>query len=357
MNRKTLLLSFGAIVMLGSACAVLWVQTRSIKQREVAALEAARAEADVRAQQEVRLQEAEKERARVEKQNTQLAELAQNLRRDSDARTSNLTARIERLAKSGGGAGGGSAGTGSEPGGGPGGFGEMMSKMMEDPAMQEMIRTQQKSVMKKMYGALFKELNLSPDDQKKLTDLMLDSQMGAANHMSALMGQDKAAKEQAAAAMADGQKKANEDIKSLLGEEKFGQYERYQKTIADRMVLDQFQERLGDTPLADAQREKLLQAMIEERQRVPPIFSDAPEKTAETMSMLSNAEQMEKHLKWQEELNERVTVRAGQWLNPEQLEEFTKFQASQVNMQRMGLKMMKEMSGGGKGSPPPPAAK
>ena len=67
------------------------------------------------------------------------------------------------------------------------GFGDMLAKMMADPAMKKMMRQQQAAAMDMMYGPLFKEINLSPDDKEKFKELLLDRQMKAVETGGAFM--------------------------------------------------------------------------------------------------------------------------------------------------------------------------
>jgi hypothetical protein len=354
MNRKFFVLAVVFVVALGTACVLLLQQLNSTRQREQAAAVAAQVEVEARVQNEERLHAAERDRARVEKQNTELAALTHTLRQSEAQQASNATALAQKLKSAGVRSGTEAGDPAADPSSG-GGMGDMMSKMMQDPAMKEMIRSQQKSMMKTMYGALFKELNLSTDDQKKLTDLLLDSQMGGMDNLGELMGKDEAARQNAVSAMTDKNNKLKEDIKGLLGNEKFTQYENYQQTMGDRMVLDLFEKQLGDTPLRDEQSKQLLALMADERGKVPPVISEDPAKAGETFAKMASEESMKQHLKWQEDLNQRVQVRAAQVLNPAQLEEFTEFQSAQLKMQQMGLKMAKEMFGGSKDRTPPAA--
>ncbi len=363
MNRKFLVLAVVFVVALGTACVLLLQQLNSTRQREQAAAVTARVEVEARVQNEERLHTAERDRARVEKQNTELAALTHTLRQSEAQQASNATSLAQKLksagVRSGNSQGGSTSGTeAGDPAADPssgGGMADMMSKMMQDPAMKEMIRSQQKTMMKTMYGALFKELNLAADDQKKLTDLILDSQMGGMDNLGELMGKDDAARQNAVSAMTDKNNKLKEDIKGLLGEEKFAQYESYQKTMGDRMVLDQFQEHLGDSPLRDDQSKQLLQLLADERGRVPPVISEDPDKAGDAFAKMASEEALNQQLKWQEDLNQRVLGRAAQVLTTDQLKEFTEFQTTQLNMQRMGLKMAREMFGGSKTRTPPAA--
>jgi hypothetical protein len=350
MNRKIiLLLSAAAAIGLGAACVVLVLMLNVQRQRERAAAEAAVAEAATRAADAERLREAERDRSRVEEQNRELAGLAHNLRNSEAQQASNVAALVKQMKSSG--TNSTDDGTSGPLGGGLG-MGEMFQKMMSDPAMKEMIRSQQKGMMKTMYGSLFKELNLPAEQQKKLTELLLDAQMSGVESAGDLFKGEDAARTNAVNTLAEKQKATQAQIKSLLGEEKYAQYEDYQKTLADRMVLNQFQQQSAgtETELRDEQMQRLIALIKEERARIPPIIDEDPGKTADNLQKVLNPELFDKQMNWQEDLNKRVLERAGGVLTPEQLKEYGEFQASQFNMMKLSMKMAREMFKG-KGAP------
>jgi hypothetical protein len=342
MNKKVALFSLIIAVTLGAACALLWHQLRSTQERERASSVAARAEAEARAVREDRLKEVERERARVDQQNKELAELTTKLRVSEAKQASNVTALTRQLKSASTNAPGGGDGEGTE-----GGMNFNFAKMMKDPAMKEMMRAQQKTMMKTMYGPMFKELGLSSDQQKKLSDLMIDAQMSSVENASDLMGGDEASRTNAVNAITGQHQKLNDEIKSLLGPDKYAQYEEYQKSLGDRMVLNQFQQEAAgtETALRDEQLKALVQLMREEREKTPPVISQDPSKTADALSKMRNAEAMEQQFQWQEDFNKRVFERAGKVLNAEQLKEFAEFQEQQSNMQKLSMKMAREMFG------------
>ncbi|HEU0008265.1 MAG TPA: hypothetical protein VFT34_00455 [Verrucomicrobiae bacterium] len=343
MNRKiTLFLSAAAAVVLGAACVVLLFLSNAKRQRDHAvAVEVAAAEAAARAATAERLNEAERDRSRAEKQNRELAELAQNLRQSEAKQASNVAALVKQMKSSTNSAGDGASGA---LGGGQG-MGEMFQKMMNDPAMKEMVRSQQKSMMKTMYGSLFKELNLPAEQQKKLTELLLDAQMSGVESTGDLFKGEDAARTNAVNTLAEKQKATQAQIKALLGDEKYTQYEDYQKTLAERMVLNQFQQESAgtQTELRDDQMQRLVDLIKEERAKIPPVFDEDPGKTAENLQKVLNTELFDKQMQWQEDLNKRVLARAGGVLTPEQLKEYGEFQESQLNMQKLGMKMAREL--------------
>src|SRR5204863_9128458 len=108
------------------------------------------------------------------------------------------------------------------------GMGEMIGKMMKDPAMREMMREQQKAMINMMYGGLFKDMKLSPDEKDKLKSLLTDAQMKNIESAQGLLGgeaKDGTAGEDAGKQIADSKKQMNDEIKSLLGDERFAQYQ------------------------------------------------------------------------------------------------------------------------------------
>ncbi|MEY2409198.1 MAG: hypothetical protein QOF48_1868 [Verrucomicrobiota bacterium] len=344
MNKKTGLFAVVIVVALAAACTLLWHQLRTVKQRQHLAEAVAQAETASRAAHEDRLKDAERERERVDKQNKELADLTTTLRASEAKQASNVTALTRQLKAGTNGAGLPDGDATEKP------QGLDFAKMMKDPAMKEMIRSQQKTMMKSIYGPLFKDLNLPADQQKKLTDLIIDTQLSGMDNVADLMGNDGASRTNAISAVAERQKSLETDIKSLLGPEKFSEYQEYHKSLSDRIILNQFQQQAAgsDTALRDDQLKSLTQMMREEREKVPAVISEDPTKTADSLAKMMNSELMEQQFKWQEEFNKRVFDRAGTLLTPDQLKEFGEFQQQQSNMQKLGLKMAREMFGADK---------
>jgi hypothetical protein len=234
------------------------------------------------------------------------------------------------------------------------GMGEMLSKMMKDPNMREFMRAQQKMMVTKMYGPMIRDLNLPPDQQQKLNDLLLDQQMQTLER-SQEMFKDGKMDLQKLGETAKGQEKENEmAIKDLLGAEKYAEFEDYKKTMAERMQLDQFKEQLQgtDSPLREDQSKQILAVIKEERDHTPPVFDTSSPERMKDVGTLFQEGQMERQIEWQEQLNRRVQERLASVLTPEQLKAYTGLQEQQLSMQKFGMKMAREMFG--KGATPDP---
>jgi hypothetical protein len=337
-----------ANIALAILCAVQWKQLRQTKEQLVTVEEAHAAEAEARQTQAARVTELERNEARLEKQLKQFTKVTTSLRANEARQSSNLTTMAERMrAARGGGTNGESEGEGVFGKG----MGEMLGKMMKDPAMREMMREQQKAMINMMYGGLFKDLNLTPEEKDKFKSLLTDAQMRNIESAQDLMGDGKGDKTSAETAdqLADAKKQTDAQIKTLLGDDRYPLYEDYQKNMGERMQLDQLKNQLAadNLPLRDDQSAQLMQIMKEEKSAVPPIIPT--DQTQMPKKELFTPENLDKQIQWMDDYNKRVLARAGGVLSPEQMKQYTAFQEQQASMQKLGLNMARSMFGGQKG--------
>ena len=337
---------------LGVVCVVQSRQVRTSREQARAAEEVRVVETEARETQATRLKSLERSNERLEQQVQQFASVTTLLRSNDVRQSSNLTAFAQQLrAPRPGDAGATNLGEGSSGIFGKG-MGEMLGKMMKDPAMREVLREQQKAMINLMYAGLFKDLNLTPEEKDKLKGILTDSQMKNVEFAQGMFGGKDGAAEEATKQITDAKKQTEADVKALLGEERYAQYTDYQKTMSERMQLDQFKNQLAaENPLREEQSKQLLQLMQTEKAAVPaPIPSDqnqAPKKE------LFSAENLDKQLKWMEDYNQRVLAGAEKILSPEQLKQYQTFQEQQASLQKLGLQMARGMLGGEKASETP----
>src|SRR4029078_10689584 len=93
------------------------------------------------------------------------------------------------------------------------GMAKSLQKMMKDPAMKEMMRSQQKATINMMYGALLKEMTLSSEEKTRFVDLLSNSQADAAENAGALFDTDPTAKTNALEAMKEKEKQLEQDLR------------------------------------------------------------------------------------------------------------------------------------------------
>jgi len=205
-----------------------------------------------------------------------------------------------------------------------------------------------------MYSGLFKELNLSSEEKEKVTGILVDAQMKNVENAQGIFGEKKdGASEDTAKLYVEAKKQTDAQLTALLGEERFAQYEDYQKNIGERMQIDQLKTKMAaeNLPLQDEQMARLLQVMKEEKAAVPPVIPT--DNTQVPNKELFTAENLDKQMQWMAEYNRRVLDRAGQILSPEQLKQYQEFQEQQATMQKFGWNMARQMLGGEKSSNPP----
>jgi hypothetical protein len=350
MQKALIVLLLVATVALGVLCFVQRKELRTARDQVRVAEETRAAETETQATQAARVKELERANARLDQQVQKFTAVTTSLRTNEAMQRSNITAWAERMKA------GGSAGAEGDSEGGFGkGMGDMLGKMMKDPAMREMMREQQKAMINLMYSGLYKDLKLSPEEKDKLRDLLTDAQMRNVEGAQGMFGdkKDPAAEAELTKAIADSKKQTDAEIKALLGDERYAQYEDYQKNVGERMQVDQFKNQLAaeNLPLRDDQSAQLMQIMKEEKAARPPVIPT--DQTEMPKKDMFTSENLDKQLKWMDEYNRRVFDRAGQVLTPEQLTKYQAFQEQQTSMQKLGLQMAKQMFGGDKGKGAP----
>jgi len=213
------------------------------------------------------------------------------------------------------------------------GFSGMLKKMMADPEMKKAMAQQQMSFMRQYYNDFIKQAGLTPQEADKLFEILSKKQ--------------EAAMEAGSKVIQDGVKGATppkdyqDELKALLGDQRAAQFTNYEKTLPDRITLGQINQQLSSsgTQLNDAQTNSLLQIYSEERANSPaPSFKPDPANPTN----FSDAE-MEQYFQQQADLNQRIALRANSILTPQQLEKLLAAQKQIIDMQKMGMKMARQM--------------
>jgi hypothetical protein len=230
--------------------------------------------------------------------------------------------------------------------------GRGLGALFKDPQMKDMIKAQQKMVMgpmiDKMYGALFQELNLTPEQSAGLKDLLMKKMLAAADvGMSMFDGSLDAAKRKEMAAQIKTQTDAfDEQIKQYLGDENYQAFQSYEKTTPDRMVVSQLQDQLAasGTGLDPAQQQQLVQALSDARQNFKwtTDFNNQKPGDGDFAEMFSE-DRVNQFALEKAQFDQQFLERARQILTPEQLAAFEKFQEAQRQLQITGMKMAAKM--------------
>lgn len=150
---------------------------------------------------------------------------------------------------------------------GPGGFGRLMA-MMDNPEFQKLVATQQKGALDSRYAALFRSLNLSPQQLEQFKNLLVEKRTAVADVMAAARSQGLNGREnrdELRALVENAQSELDTNIRSVLGEAGYQQYQSFEKTQPQRNVVNQLEQRLSysGTPLTVEQSEALVQVLAD----------------------------------------------------------------------------------------------
>ncbi|HTG43894.1 MAG TPA: hypothetical protein VK633_05120 [Verrucomicrobiae bacterium] len=220
----------------------------------------------------------------------------------------------------------------------------LFADLLKDPEMRKAMAQQQRMGLDMIYGSLFKELQLTPEQEKNFKDVLLEQQMANISQAGAMLGDAKGDKAEIAKKLGEEHRAREGQLKEILGEEKFAQYQEYNQTVGERMMLDQFGKQAEISP---DQNEQLLAIMREEKKNIQ-INQGTPafDPNQDFQSIIQSPDAAEKLFSQQEQVNARVLERAGQVLTPEQMQKFEPIMKNQLNMQKAGLKMARQMFGG-----------
>ena len=227
-----------------------------------------------------------------------------------------------------------------------------LAEIFKNPGMKDMIKNQQKAVLGPMidknYARLFSDLHLTPDQTSALKDMILNKQMDAAELGLSMFSSD--AESTNRAALVDQIKKSSDaadaQIKDFLGEDNYAQFQSYEKTMAERMVVSGLKDQLagGSSPLTDAQEQQLVQAMSAERQnfKFTTDFGDKSKFNGDFTSMFTE-DRMNTYFQELDQLDQQYQARAQSILSPDQLTGFSNYLNSQQSLQKAGMQMAVKM--------------
>lgn len=139
-------------------------------------------------------------------------------------------------------------------------------EMMQKPEVQALMSTAQKAMVDARYAALFRTLNLSPDQADKLSQLLVDRQNAFRDVMQAArdQGVNPRSDPQGFQQLLNGAESGiNDSIKSLLGDSGYSQLTNYDQTMPQRNVVNVLQQRLSysSSPLSASQADQLVQIL------------------------------------------------------------------------------------------------
>jgi len=233
------------------------------------------------------------------------------------------------------------------PNSGTPGIGGMMA-MMQTPEGRKMLQNQAASKVQRQYSELAKRMKLSPQDTTVLMGLLADRQTALTTARMNSAGNPA----QAAADTSAIQSEFADKLKSTFGEEGFGQFNEYDKSVDERSAVNQFEDQFKNagTPLDSTQKESLVQLLASEREKSPenPFDPSKNDPTA-VLNALKSETALSTWEKQQQDYKDRVLQAATKTLTPDQVSTLKQTLDQKTERQKAGLQVFKTT-----GVPPPP---
>lgn len=222
-----------------------------------------------------------------------------------------------------------------------------MAKMMGNPAMKNMIRTQQKAQMDAAYGPLFKYLQFSDADMEAFKNLLLDKKLALMDISMDMMNKATTPEQRKAAADRIKELTAGYDtrIKTFLGDKDYPVYQSFEGTQPERVQVNMFKGTLSaSNPLTEDQEDNLIRAMHDARTNFRYSTTGVGNGQIDDPSQLT-PERAAKILEDSARLKEQYVAKAAVILTPSQLEQFKASQEQMQALQEAGMKMAAKMFG------------
>jgi hypothetical protein len=223
-----------------------------------------------------------------------------------------------------------------------------IADMMKNPAMRDMIATQQKHAAELKYADLFKHFNLSPDEQAQFVALLTEKEAPMMDlGLKALSGNISPDERTALAQQAkDAQAAADEKIRAFINNDAdYAYYQNYTKLQPYRSQVDSLNATMlkSGAPLDPTQADSLANLIYQTSKNFPKDPTDNP--AADPAAALSE-QNVTASLDRQAQIQAQVLQQAAAFLSPDQLDLLKQNQTQQLELQKQSAAMARSMFGG-----------
>lgn len=224
---------------------------------------------------------------------------------------------------------------------------------MQDPEYRALRREQQRMSMDRMHADLGFALNLPQEEVDKLLDLLAEHQLQSMDNAPPFRpgaeGNSQPSQEWFRQ-MAENQRKREAEVKTLLGDAKYQEWQEYQQSMGARMQVNNLRSVLegSSEPLRRDQYQSLVKVIADEQRAEASVRMESLKNRPP--GPLSHADQMamiEQSIERNAERNQRSRDAAASYLTSGQLERFDRMLNQQLEIQRLNLKMMQAQGDSG----------
>jgi hypothetical protein len=151
---------------------------------------------------------------------------------------------------------------------------DFAGKMLDDPKTAALFQSELASRIEGRYAPFVDKLNLTAEQKKQLLGLLVEREMATLDAMRMLHDRPGVSVKEQADTLLAVRNDADQPIQALLGPQ-FDELKSFDKTVPYRMEADHITSgvALGEEPLSTAQREKLVQGLIDSGRVSPAAFA------------------------------------------------------------------------------------
>ena len=233
-----------------------------------------------------------------------------------------------------------------------------MTKMMENPTMNKMMEASQRGAVGALYSDLIEYLKLNAEETEYFMNLLMYRQMKqmdlAMKVMSGNLSEEE--KQRLTADMKEAEDLVKTEMESFLNSDSdYAEFEFYEHTMGERMMLSQMDGQLAgsDAALSDETYRALLGMMHDEREAFPFSSDLSDQENMNIGPERFSKENLDRFAQDNEELYRIIIGKAQSMLTPEQLKAFEEAINTTIEMQRAQLEMAAQLFGGGEAAKTP----
>lgn len=198
----------------------------------------------------------------------------------------------------------------------------MAKTIDENPTINKMVEASQRGAIGALYSDMIAYLNLNEEETKYFMDLLMYRQMANVDaHMQIASGN---LTEEEKQALMKATKLANETTRAkvekfLNDPNDFEEFQFYEDTIGERMMLSQMDQKLGDSALSDEAYREVLEIMHDERENYAWSTDLHDNENRDLSPERFSQDNIQKHIADMMALGELMDKRMQELLTPEQL--------------------------------------
>ncbi|MDB6123759.1 MAG: polymerase, sigma-24 subunit, subfamily [Pedosphaera sp.] len=207
-----------------------------------------------------------------------------------------------------------------------------LANIFDDPAANELYKVQVRQILKGQFSGFAKKTKISTEDAEKVYDIFIDNELKKRQAVAAVIRGELDA-DKAIQARDATRGDVDEQLKGLLGEDKFAQYKDWKRNAQIDSMMGGLKDELGDTPLTDDQK-KSLREVLAKKEEIPEV---------DNIDLFRSKESMDAYYRQWEDRSAKIREQTASFLEPEQVQALGKLQTNYLNMLKSQMDLGKKM--------------